>query len=57
MVVFTATMLMLFSSALTLATFVLVVVLVRYNLWDQFFFTFFKSFQRLGLAFRFTFYV
>jgi len=41
-------MLMIFSSALTSATFVLVVVLVRFDSWDQFF-TFFKSFRSLGL--------
>jgi len=36
---------MVFGSALTLATFVLVKVLAHYNSCDQFFFTFFKSFQ------------
>jgi len=43
---------MVFGLALTLATFVLVVVLPRFNSWDQFFFPFFKSFQSLGLGIR-----
>ena len=39
-----------FGSTLTLVTFVLVVVVARLNSWDQFFFTFFKTFQTLGLG-------
>jgi len=46
--VFTSAVRILFSSALTWATFVSVVVLARFILWDQFFFTFLKSFQSLG---------
>jgi len=44
---------MVYGSALTLATFVLVVVVARFNSWDQFFFTFFKSFQSLALGIKF----
>jgi len=43
---------MVFHSALTLAISVLVVVLACFNSWDQFFFTFFKTFQSLGLGVR-----
>jgi len=39
-----------FGSTLTLVTFVLVVVVARLNSWDHFFFTFFKTFQNLGLG-------
>jgi len=41
---------MVFSSALTLMTFVLVVMVACSNSWDQFFFTFIKSFQSLCLG-------
>jgi len=56
--------LMVFSSALRLATFVFVIVVARFNAWDWFFFTFLKSFQtfqiyslglRLSLGLGFSF--
>jgi len=34
---------MVFDSALTLATFILAVVVAHFNSWDHFFFTFFKG--------------
>jgi len=43
---------MVFSSALTLVTFILVVELEQFSSWDQFFFTFFKGFQTLRLGVR-----
>jgi len=45
---------MVFGSALTVATFVVVVVVARFNSWDQFFFTFFKlpKFRFRGVRFR-----
>jgi len=43
---------MVFSLALILATFVLVVVDAHFNLWDYFSFTVFKSFQSFGLGVR-----
>jgi len=43
---------MVFSSYLTFATFILVIVVARFKSWDQFFFSFFKSFQSLGLGVR-----
>jgi len=42
---------MLLGSAFTLATLVLVVVVAHFNSWDQFFFTFLKSFQTFLLGF------
>jgi len=44
----TSAMPAVFGSALTLATFVLVVVVAHFNSWDQFFFTVFKAFQTSG---------
>ena len=41
--VFMSAVLMDFGSALTLATFVLAVVVARFISWDQFLFTFFKG--------------
>jgi len=52
MEVFTSATPMVFGWALTLATFVLVVVLACFNPRDPLFFTFFKSFQSLGLEIR-----
>ena len=43
-----------FGSALNLETFVLVVVVARFNSWDHFFFNFFFNFQTLDLRFRVT---
>jgi len=50
---------MVFSSALTLATFVLIAVVARFNSWDQFYFTLFKTYQLLcpDLKFRFRVYI
>ena len=39
-----------FGSTLTLATFVLVVVVARFKSWGHVFFTFFKTFQTLCLG-------
>ena len=39
-----------FGSTLTLATFILVVVVACFNSWGHFFFTFFKTLQTLGLG-------
>jgi len=39
-----------FSSAVTLATFVFIVVVACFNSWDHFFLTFFKRFQTLGVG-------
>ena len=49
---FMSTVPMVYGFALTLVTFVLVVVVTCFNSWDQFFFTFSKSFQTF--LFRFT---
>jgi len=56
---FTSAVSMVFGSALTLMTFALEVLVAHFNLWDQFFFTFFKSFKLFSsdLQFRFTVYV
>jgi len=51
---FTSAVQMVFGSALTLATFILILVVARFTSWDQFFFTFFKfpnfSVQIYGLG-------
>jgi len=49
-VVFMSAVPMVFSSALTLATFVLVIMVAHFNSWNNFYLTFFKSFQSLGLG-------
>jgi len=43
---------MVFGVDLTLATLILVVVVLHFNSWDQFFFSFFKTFLTLGLGVR-----
>jgi len=40
-----------YGLAITLATFVLVEVVAHFDSWDQFLFTFFKSFQTFLLRF------
>ena len=40
----------IFSSALTLVTFILVVVVAHFNSWDHFLFSFFKTFQTFILG-------
>ena len=47
---FTSAVPVAFDLALTLLTFVLLVVLACFNSWDQFFFTFYKSYQSLCLG-------
>jgi len=49
-IVFMSAVPMLFGLALTLPTFVLVVVLACFKSWDQFFFIFFEIFRSLGLG-------
>jgi len=41
---------MFYDLAHILPTLILVIVLARFNSWNHFFFSFFKSFQTLGLA-------